>query len=332
MNSSAKGDYGPKLARELDSSYEEKMNRNYENSIFIGNLTYDTTPEDLKDYFGKIGEVRRADIITSRGHHRGMGTVEFTNSENVDRAIREFDGAFIRERAIFVRQDNPPPAELRKRDRSGPPPPPKRSHDAGFEVFVAQLPFTVNWQELKDMFKPCGVVLHADVVTDRDGKSRGFGTVYMATKEEQLEAIRRWNGVDYKGRLLDVKEGKGSSATASSSAGDTYIPKKPVVKANKSTRSPAINFDPATTMGGGEKSEVIYCDNMPSSTTESDLYDLFGSIGPVVRAHLKLEADGQFTNASVCQFETVEDAEICIQKLDNYSYGDHELKLSYAKF
>lgn len=331
VDTSAKGDYGPKLARELDSTYDEKMNRNYANSIFIGNLTYNTTPEDLKEYFGKIGEVRRADIITSRGHHRGMGTVEFTRTGDVDRAIKECDGAYLNERVIFVRQDNPPPSETRKRDRNGPPPPPKRSHDDGYEIFVAQLPFNVNWQELKDMFKSCGDVLHADVVMDRDGKSRGFGTVYMATRDEQTEAIKRWNGVDYKGRQLDVKIGKGSSVHTPPSGADTYIPQRPHNEASVENAN-VYDLNPLTTVGGGEKSEVIFCENMPSSTTESDLYDLFGSVAPVVKAQLQLNEEGHFTNNSICQFETVDDAEVCINKLDNYSYGDHELKVSFAKF
>ena len=47
---------GPRLARELDSTYEEKMNRNYSNSIFVGNLTYDCQPEDLKEYFSQTKE------------------------------------------------------------------------------------------------------------------------------------------------------------------------------------------------------------------------------------------------------------------------------------
>lgn len=50
-SSGARGDYGPLLARELDSTYEEKVNRNYSNSIFVGNLTYDSTPEDLTEFF-----------------------------------------------------------------------------------------------------------------------------------------------------------------------------------------------------------------------------------------------------------------------------------------
>lgn len=44
------------------------------------NLTFDCTPEDLKELFGTVGEVVEADIITSKGHHRGMGTVEFTKT------------------------------------------------------------------------------------------------------------------------------------------------------------------------------------------------------------------------------------------------------------
>lgn len=333
-----RGDYGPVLARELDSTYDEKVNRNYANSIFVGNLTYDCTPEDLKDHFSEVGEVVRADIITSRGHHRGMGTVEFTNSDDVDEAIRRFDSSYFMDRQVFVRQDNPPPESARER-------PPTRERKerkpAGqygqqqypaYEVFVANLPYSVNWQALKDMFKECGNVIRADVELDRNGYSRGFGTAIFGTPEEMQAAIERYNGYELEGRVLDVREGRNATGAAggpgaSDAAGEAEsVPAEPA-----STEAPQTTGLTDGVVGGGERNNMIYCSNLPFSTATSDLYDLFETIGKVNNAELKYDAEGQPIGVAVVEYANIEDADVCMERLNNYNYGGCDLDISYAK-
>lgn len=311
----AKGDYGPVLARELDSTYDEKVHRNYANSVFVGNLTYDCTPEDLKDYFSQVGDVVRADIITSRGHHRGMGTVEFTNTEDVDEAIRRFDGAYLMDRQIFVRQDNPPPENSRERPQE------KRKDRNGpiYEVFVANLPYSINWQALKDMFKECGNVIRADVEVDRSGYSRGFGTVIFGTLQEMQDAVARFHGYEVGGRQLEVREGKKSTVDYPQSDNP---PVEIAAFNSKFTEGVA---------GGGERNCLIYCANLPFSTATSDLYDLFETIGKVNNAELKFDSKGGPTGVAVVEYDNVEDAEVCIDRLNNYNYGGCDLELSYGK-
>ena len=43
------------------------------------------------------------------------------------------------------------------------------------QVFVGNLPWDLTWQTLKDHFRAAGNVVHADVMTDAEGRSRGFG-------------------------------------------------------------------------------------------------------------------------------------------------------------
>lgn len=340
----ARGDYGPVLARELDSTYDEKVNRNYGNSIFVGNLTYDCTPEDLKDHFSEIGEVVRADIITSRGHHRGMGTVEYTNSEDVDEAIRKFDASYFMDRQVFVRQDNPPPESSRERlpvrQRSGraarqPYPDQHQQPQATFEVFVANLPYSINWQALKDMFKECGRVIRADVEMDRNGYSRGFGTVIYGTLEEMEEAIQRYNGYELEGRPLDVRQGRniaGNERKEPFESSEAPVETEPAaVEFTTSTAPPSGSEFTKGVTGSGERSSLIYCANLPFSTATSDLYDLFETIGKVINAELTLNADGSPTGIAVVEYANIEDADVCIERLNNYNYGGCDLDISYAK-
>ncbi|BEI97940.1 hypothetical protein CcaverHIS631_0302390 [Cutaneotrichosporon cavernicola] len=71
--------------------------------------------------------------------------------------------------------------------------------------FVKNLPFTMQWQDLKDLFRPAGVVIRADVATTPDGQSRGFGTVLLASPEDAQRAASMFNGHDVDGRVLNVQ-------------------------------------------------------------------------------------------------------------------------------
>lgn len=74
-------------------------------------------------------------------------------------------------------------------------------------IFVAKLDFGVSSEELKRLFQTYGVVLKANVATDREtGKSRGFGFVEMADRDAALEAIRSLDGHMINGRPIAVKE------------------------------------------------------------------------------------------------------------------------------
>ncbi len=74
-------------------------------------------------------------------------------------------------------------------------------------IFVAKLDFGVTGEQLKQAFQDYGTVLKASVAMDREtGKSRGFGFVEMADREEALKAIDELDGSMMNGRPIAVKE------------------------------------------------------------------------------------------------------------------------------
>ena len=58
-----------------------------------------------------------------------------------------------------------------------------------FQIVVHGLPWSTEWQELKDLAKEHGDVVKADVMRRPDGKSRGFGTIVFKTPEDAQAAI-----------------------------------------------------------------------------------------------------------------------------------------------
>ncbi|XP_075467781.1 heterogeneous nuclear ribonucleoprotein M [Ascaphus truei] len=64
----------------------------------------------------------------------------------------------------------------------------------GSTVFVANLDYSVGWKKLKEVFGIAGGVVRADVLEDKDGKSRGIGTVTYEQSIEAVQAISMFNG------------------------------------------------------------------------------------------------------------------------------------------
>lgn len=70
---------------------------------------------------------------------------------------------------------------------------------------LLQLPYRVRWQDLKDLFRRAGTVLRADVSLGPDNRSRGYGTVLLATAEDAGRAIDMFNGYSWQTRILEVR-------------------------------------------------------------------------------------------------------------------------------
>ena len=80
-------------------------------NIFVGNLSYQTTQEDLQAAFAAYGPVERVNIVTDRdtGQPRGFAFVEMTERRDAETAISQLNGAELNGRAINVNEARPKP-------------------------------------------------------------------------------------------------------------------------------------------------------------------------------------------------------------------------------
>lgn len=76
-------------------------------------------------------------------------------------------------------------------------------------IYVGNLPFSTNDDDLRELFSQVGEVISARVITDRDtGRSRGFGFVEMSSAEDAQQAINRYHNFTMAERNLTVNEAK----------------------------------------------------------------------------------------------------------------------------
>ena len=76
-------------------------------------------------------------------------------------------------------------------------------------LFIGNLPYSMDSDKLGQLFAQAGQVVSAKVISDKySGRSRGFGFVEMTTDEETKKAIEMFNGKDVDGRQLVVNEAR----------------------------------------------------------------------------------------------------------------------------
>ena len=76
-------------------------------------------------------------------------------------------------------------------------------------IYVGNLPYDVNEDELRQQFSAFGTVSDVSIPKDKDsGRSKGFGFVEMPTQAEAEAGIAAMNGKPYKDRTLTVSEAR----------------------------------------------------------------------------------------------------------------------------
>jgi cold-inducible RNA-binding protein len=80
--------------------------------LFVGNLSFQATEEDLRELFQQAGVVDSVRIVTDQftGRPRGFGFVEMASKEEASKAIEMLNGRLFRDRNLVVDEARPQPA------------------------------------------------------------------------------------------------------------------------------------------------------------------------------------------------------------------------------
>ncbi len=77
--------------------------------IYVGNLSYSVTNEDLREVFGEYGEVASAEVVQDKfsGQSKGFGFVDIPDNSDADRAIKELNDQVYKGRKMTVNEAKP---------------------------------------------------------------------------------------------------------------------------------------------------------------------------------------------------------------------------------
>ncbi|KAG7095382.1 hypothetical protein E1B28_006139 [Marasmius oreades] len=230
--------------------------------------------------------------------------------------------------------------------------------DTRTQLFVGNLPYRVRWQDLKDLFRKAGTVLRADVSLGPDNRSRGYGTVLLATAEDAGRAIDMFNGYSWQTRVLEVRPDRMGSevdqqncfdhltqASTVTGASNPLLAVSPFLVGRGAAgasseldytkllgldNSPPNSSGSSTNTSGGGRN--LFVGNLPFHCQWQDLKDLFRQAGTIIRADVALGQDGRSRGFGTVVFATETDAERALRMFNGYEYNGRPLKVHYDKF
>ncbi|KAI5008469.1 hypothetical protein ZWY2020_009517 [Hordeum vulgare] len=171
------------VARDMGAASDEleivavKGQPDEEATVYVGNLPYYTDSEYLAQLFKYAGTIESSEIIYNKetGQSRGFGFITMSTVEQAEKAVEIFHACVSRTARV---------EERRSPRRSG--------SSTSVKIYVGHLPYEVDDSRLRRLFSSYGEVVDVEVIYDYIGagwRSRGFGFVTMATREEADDAI-----------------------------------------------------------------------------------------------------------------------------------------------
>ncbi|KAL7453264.1 hypothetical protein ACHAWC_005628 [Mediolabrus comicus] len=178
---------------ESKKKYQANKQRNEGTKIYIGNLNFATTQEDLEAAFGEYGEIKDCFLPTDYdGNPRGFAFISMAEADAL-KAIEEMNGAELDGRTLNVNKSLP------KGQKAAP---------KQIKLYVGNLSWGTDDATLRELFEEYGKVIDCYCPVDREtGQHRGFAFVTM-DPDDALRAADETDGYELDGRILRVNEAK----------------------------------------------------------------------------------------------------------------------------
>lgn len=291
-----------------------------------------------------VGTVARADILSeTNGRSKGCGIVEYATTRDAQAAIAELNNSDLKGRTIYVREDREEGVTQSKlsagKDSSG------KTHDQSGvvnlskHVYVGNLSWDVTWQDLKDHMKRAGgTVLHAEILLESGGRSKGCGLVEFGSVKDATDAILKLNDTVLNGRPIFIREDRDVTGTeivrvnlnndtvSRPSNNSSNAPQSANMGHSQSSRygnssinnNNSLNYSTSHGFSSGSNSSStrLYVGNLDYKTRWYDLKDHFKTVGGVIRADVAMESDGVRSRGyGTVEFATVQDANYAIAQL-----------------
>lgn len=178
---------------------EAKSTRMTDNlKLYVGNISFDTTKEILKDFFGQYGFVRDVFIPVNHVTHHPRGFAFITmSSKDAKKAIESVDGVNLMGRTLEVNKSLPRGQKARRKLKK-----------QEVKIYIGNLAFDADADNLHSLFEIYGNIHDMYFPIDQyTGRTRGFAFVTM-DPENGVKAIESLDGYELDGRKLRVNEAR----------------------------------------------------------------------------------------------------------------------------
>lgn len=159
--------------------------------VVVSNLPSNSNWREIKKFMERAGQVVRVELVDEPKLQKPCAVILYSSTLEADRAIQQLDGQELRGEAIEVRENT----GFRI----------FRSSRKSNQIYIKNLPYSVTWQQLRDVFAPFGEVVRVDIPKDINERSKGFGFVLFRSSTQAIKAITKMNNAEFNGRTILVK-------------------------------------------------------------------------------------------------------------------------------
>ncbi|KAL2901365.1 RNA-binding protein CP31B chloroplastic [Bienertia sinuspersici] len=212
LHSSAEG----VTLKEIPEETQEKVKKR---KLYVVNLPWSLSSDDLKNLFGQCGTVKDVELIRDKGgKNRGYGFVTMASGDEAQAVIDKFHSTELSGRTIKVEY-----ARRLKKPRPQPQPPTVLpAKETRYKLYVSNLQWKVRSTQLREFFSSSFTPVAARVVFERSpsGRSAGYGFVSFSTREEAEAAIASLDGKELLGRSVRLKFSEQNSEDEATDEGE----------------------------------------------------------------------------------------------------------------
>ncbi|NXQ76570.1 NUCL protein, partial [Quiscalus mexicanus] len=173
-------------AKSKEAMKEDKKERDAR-TLFLKNLPYRITEEDIREVFENAVEVRI--VMNKDGSSKGMAYIEFKTEAEANKALEEKQGTEIEGRAVVI-------------DFTGEKSQQEHQKGESKTLIVNNLSYAATEETLQEVFKKASSI---KVPQNNQGRPKGYAYVDFATTEDAREAFNSYNNTEIEGRTIRLE-------------------------------------------------------------------------------------------------------------------------------
>uniref|UniRef100_A0A669C6K7 Polyadenylate-binding protein n=1 Tax=Oreochromis niloticus TaxID=8128 RepID=A0A669C6K7_ORENI len=259
-------------------------------NIFIKNLDKSIDNKALYDTFSAFGNILSCKVVCDENGSKGYGFVHFETQEAAERAIEKMNGMLLNDRKRE--------AELGARAKEF------------TNVYIKNFGDEMDDEKLRELFSKYGNAMSIRVMTDENGKSRGFGFVSFERHEDAQKAVDEMNGKEMNGKLMYV--GRAQKKVER----QTELKRKfEQMKQDRMTRYQGVN---------------LYVKNLDDGIDDERLRKEFSPFGTITSAKVMMEGGRSKGFGFVC-FSSPEEATKAVTEMNGRIVATKPLYVALAQ-
>ncbi|XP_074600102.1 poly(A) binding protein [Brevipalpus obovatus] len=293
-----------KPIRIMWSQRDPSLRKSGVGNIFIKNLDKSIDNKIMYDTFSTFGNILSCKVaVDEEGNSKGYGFVHFENEESALNAIAKVNSMLLNGKKVFVGRFVPRKEREKVLGEKA-----KRFTN----VYVKNFSDEIDTDEkLKEMFDPFGTVVSCKVMTDDNGKPRGFGFVSFEEPEQAEEAVKDLNNKEINGKTVYVGRAQ----------------KKAERQAELKRKHEQMRMEKANRYQGVN----LYVKNLDDTIDDERLRKEFAPFGTITSAKVMTDTNARSKGFGFVCFSAPEEATKAVTEMNNRIVGTKPLYVALAQ-